>query len=101
MNQVCCIHQLLLWVIFLDFISGDSKKKKDTYNNLKSMKKILSFIKNTVLLIAVFYLSGTIIKATLGAGKTGISSEAVFASAVFATILVAFLYSKIAKKFNL
>lgn len=61
------------------------------------MKKIFNFLKNTLAIISLFFLSVTIMM-----GSFDFSDEAwIVIGSVSFTILTIFIYSKIARKFNL
>lgn len=71
------------------------------------MKKAFKFFKSLLLLVVLFYLSYVITKSIVGVpvnSKINSSlknSDEVFFAATSLTVLIAFIYSKIAKKFNL
>ncbi len=58
---------------------------------------MFNFLKNTIVIIATFFFAGTIIQGLFNFRQV----EETIIGAVSSTIITVFIYSKIAKKFNL
>lgn len=67
----------------------------------KVLNKVFSFISSVVALISLFAVSFLISSSLTPSSKLSNNSDEIFFNAVAITILVTFIYLKLAKKFNL